>query len=423
MNVSGGISNADIQSREEILFALDDASSNFTQILFKDIIPIWSTIGANHAAGGYNESIDAEGRVPQSARRIRVSARQVYAFCEASRLGWNRLAATTCLRHGCDFLSRHSNADGLIHHNLSADGQYTENGHDLYDQAFLLFAYANVFAHTGQDADRQRGRDLMTAIRRHFAHTVDGFIDHTDKPFPLRSNPHMHLLEAALAWVAIDDDPAWRALADEIVSLFRQRFFDEASGVVREYFTADWSPIREDGRCKVEPGHNYEWAWLLMRWEKLTGGDAGDCAERMIDFAETYGYDPARHVAINEFWTDGRPCDQTARLWPQTERLKAWLAVAGGSHGLERWQAEMRALDAANGLLRYLETGVPGLWHDMMLEDGSFRHDVSPASSLYHIICAMGELSRYLANPQTVAANNDVPVSYPAEPAVLELTA
>jgi mannose-6-phosphate isomerase len=73
--------------------------------------------------------------------------------------------------------------------------------------------------------------------------------------------------------------------------------------------------------------------------------------------------------------------------------------------------------------MRYLETGVPGLWHDVMLEDGSFRHAASPASSLYHIICAMGELSRYLANPQTVAANTDMPLVYPAAGNVLELTA
>ncbi|WJH41115.1 hypothetical protein N7E02_11590 [Aliirhizobium terrae] len=66
---------------------------------------------------------------------------------------------------------------------------------------------------------------------------------------------------------------------------------------------------------------------------------------------------------------------------------------------------------------------MPGLWHDMMLEDGGFRREAAPASSLYHIICAIGELSRYLANPQTVAANNDVPVSFPANSPVLELTA
>jgi mannose/cellobiose epimerase-like protein (N-acyl-D-glucosamine 2-epimerase family) len=416
-------SDVDIQSREEMLFCLHETSSKFLQFLFEDIMPVWSTLGADHTAGGYNESIDADGNVPRSTRRIRVSARQVYAFREASRLGWSRLAATRCLQHGCDFLSRHSNADGLIHHSLSTDGEHEEGGHDLYDQAFLLFAYAHVFAHLGQERDRQRGRDLLAAVRRRFVHEAGGFIDHTEKPFPLRSNPHMHLLEAALAWIVVDDDPEWRALADEIVALFRGSFFDEAHGVVREYFTADWEAIEEGGRCRVEPGHNYEWAWLLMRWEKLTGGNAGACAGRMIDFAETYGYDPDRHVAINEFWTDGRPCDQTARLWPQTERLKAWLAVAEQSSGSDRWRAEARALDAAGGLLRYLETSVPGLWHDVMLEDGSFRHAASPASSLYHIICAMGELSRYVESPQASAANSDIRTISPAAPAVLELTA
>src|SRR5262249_45616018 len=154
-----------------------------------------------------------------------------------------------------------------------------------------------------------------------------------DRPYPLRANPHMHLLEAALVWTSIDPDPRWREFADELVDLCKTRFVDSGRGPVLETFDPQWRPLDQNGVYRVEPGHNYEWAWLLMRWERLTGGDAGAFPVQMIDFAETHGYDPARGVAMNEVWSDGSASDATARLWPQTERLKAWLAVAQQTHG------------------------------------------------------------------------------------------
>ena len=46
---------------------------------------------------------------------------------------------------------------------------------------------------------------------------------------PQRSNPHMHLFEAALAWIALDGDPAWRPMADGA----RASFASSASSIRR----------------------------------------------------------------------------------------------------------------------------------------------------------------------------------------------
>jgi mannose/cellobiose epimerase-like protein (N-acyl-D-glucosamine 2-epimerase family) len=35
---------------------------------------------------------------------------------------------------------------------------------------------------------------------------------------------------------------------------------------------------------------------------------------------------------------------------------------------------------------------VPGLWHDKMRADGTLVDEPSPASSLYHIVCAINVL-------------------------------
>ncbi|MFD2250545.1 mannose-6-phosphate isomerase [Pseudochelatococcus lubricantis] len=402
---TASVANGSLIAGEELrdTTELKETLGLYRKVLFEQILPLWSTVGADHARGGYAETLSARGRGAPGPRRVRVTARQVYAMCEAAELGWNRLAAEAGVRHGCRFLALHTSAGGFLFHTLAADDSVSDIGFDLYDQAFLLFAHAHAWRLLRDPDIVERARLLRQSVVERFAHADGGFVDRLDKPFPLRSNPHMHLLEASLAWLPLDPDPRWRELADTVVALFLSRFVDRERGILRETFGADWTPVEDAGRCRVEPGHNYEWAWLLMRWEALTGGDAGAFPLGMVGFAETHGYDPLRRVAVNEVWSDGSASDGKARLWPQTERLKAWLAVARRSQGPDRWRAEKFALDAAGTLMSYLQTPVAGLWHDVMLEDGSFAAGDAPGSSLYHIICAIGELQRYVDSREEYA--------------------
>ena len=39
----------------------------------------------------------------------------------------------------------------------------------------------------------------------------------------------------------LDDDPAWRQMADDIATLCLDKFIDPANGALRENFAADWS--------------------------------------------------------------------------------------------------------------------------------------------------------------------------------------
>jgi mannose-6-phosphate isomerase len=51
-------------------------------------------------------------------------------------------------------------------------------------------------------------------------------------------------------------------------------------------------------------------------------------------------------------------------------------------------------VQSGQALLRYLDTPVAGLWRDRMQLDGSFVDEPAPASSFYHIVCAIAELDR-----------------------------
>jgi mannose/cellobiose epimerase-like protein (N-acyl-D-glucosamine 2-epimerase family) len=353
--------------------------------LFDAALPLWWERGADRINGGFYEKIDLDGTPSDLPRRLRVIARQAYSYCEAGRLGWNgpwREASLWAL----EYLCRHFVADdGTVISVVAPDGAVLDSRFDLYNQAFALLAFA-----TGQRCEgagsqwRKRAQRLRNRLNEAYAHPYAGYHDGTGSS--LQSNPHMHLLEAAMAWMVIDRDAAWRKMADQIVMLALDRFIDGKTGGLREFFAPDWSPASGiEGRI-VEPGHQYEWAFLLDRWASLTDREQPTAVQRLIAFADAHGIDRQRKVAINSLLIDGSVNDAKARLWPQTERIRGYAidneAIADG-----------RMRQAIEGLIRYFETKLRGLWYDQFTPSDKMIIEPSPASSLYHIIGAVAELS------------------------------
>jgi mannose-6-phosphate isomerase len=273
----------------------------------------------------------------------------------------------------------------------------------LYDQAFALLALASLRPLLGEAAE-SAATNLRVAVIAGFGRTGRGFETAAPPTATLASNPHMHLLEACLAWIEIGIDPAWARIAEEIVGLALGAFIDPISGALREYFDQDWRPAGGEAGRLVEPGHQFEWAWLLLRWSRLAGRhpltiDARVAAMRLLTNGEDHGVDPVRNVAMNSLLDDFSIHDGRARLWPQTERIKAWALASAQAQGA--WW-DMVA-DGVEGLEVYLRTPTPGLWFDLMTEDGALADAPAPASSFYHIVCAIEVLDRALEASTCVA--------------------
>jgi mannose-6-phosphate isomerase len=160
---------------------------------------------------------------------------------------------------------------------------------------------------------------------------------------------------------------------------------------LREQFDADWAPLAGIAGRVVEPGHQFEWGWLLLRWGAAGDGAANQAAARLVQLGEAHGIRDG--VAINELLDDFSVRDGEARLWPQTERLKAAVRMAAVTHDPRYWSMAVRA---AQGLRRYFDTALRGLWYDRLTLDGQFVQQPAPASSFYHIVCAIAELKSVL---------------------------
>ena len=192
-----------------------------------------------------------------------------------------------------------------------------------------------------------------------------------------------------MAWAEISPKPVWNAMGAQIVELARNHFIDPASGALREFFDENWA----NGR-RVEPGHQFEWSWLLSRWARAHA-DIGlaEAARRLYRIGRDHGVDEARGLAFDAQTTDFAPVNLTARLWPQTEWLKAaTLQWAGSADPVSRAYFETEIHSAAQALRQYLDRPGPGLWLDKIEADGAVVSEPSPASSFYHIACALFEL-------------------------------
>lgn len=373
--------------------------------LLCEAYPLWSQLGWDERRGGFHERLAAGGPPAGDLRRARVQLRQIYSFARAPHLGWPGDVRRLIEQGLAHLFARYRRPDGLMRTLVTPEGAVVDDRALLYDQAFALLAFAAAHPILGPGSGlREAAEALLERIQIAYGRRGPGFRSQIASERPLSSNPHMHLLEAALAWRCASDDPRWGHLVEDLLELALEHLIDARTGVLREHCEIEGTEYAGVRGRLIEPGHQFEWAWLLLRGG--AGGGAGpnsdappfqvpaallDAAARLIEIGETHGV--CDGVAVNSLLDDLSVHDPRARLWPQTERLKAHAFMARLTGEPCHWRL---ACEAAESLGHYLDTGVRGLWHDQQLPGGGFVSEPSPASSLYHIVCAVGEFASAL---------------------------
>jgi len=371
---------------------LSGLADRLTAWLMTRALPVWWSLGADHQGGGFVEAVGLDGAPMAIPRRGRLNGRQAYAFATAGRLGWAGPWRQAAL-HGLEAArSRYQRPDGQFHTLVGADGAILDDTAYLYDQAFFLLGTAAVRGAGGGGAELEtEALALLDRIETRRS-PAGGFVETGEDAY--LSNPLMHLFEAALAWGEVGSSPRWAGIADGIAELALTRMIDAGSGAIREVFDAQWAPAAGDAGRRIEPGHQFEWAWLLTRWSLARDHAAGLAAARRLNAAGRRGVDLSRGVALDAQFDDFTTQSRQARLWPQTEWLKAALILADTVAPEDCDDFRTDARSAAVALLAYLDTPTPGLWRDKLTPEGAFIEEPAPASSLYHIVAAIQELQR-----------------------------
>jgi mannose/cellobiose epimerase-like protein (N-acyl-D-glucosamine 2-epimerase family) len=355
-------------------------------------LPLWSTEGWDPATGGFIDRLHQDGCADRLApRRVFVQARQIYCFAKAAEIGWYPQGREIALKGLEHLLSKAKSPDGRpgFVHTLSHDGLVLDPRRDTYDHAFVLLALSSVHA-LGRDAQVRAEIDALCGyLDGQLRSPHGGFLEGLPASMPRRQNPHMHLFEAMVAAFDATHDTVFQNRAGDFFALFLANLYDKQKQVLGEYFEDDWSRIEP---VSVEPGHQAEWVWLLKGFERITGCPTGRFRGELLASALRYR-DEATGCLIDEGDAAGNIKRYSRRLWPQTEIAKAWIAQAEAG--------EVGAADEARAALsrlerHYLSHPVMGGWYDQFDREGHSLTATIPASSFYHVLCAVVEAEAVL---------------------------
>ena len=355
-----------------------DTQDRLRHWLFDQSLPLWAKAGQDDQ-GRFYEKLDLSGQpVTGLARRTRLQARQTFVFTEALAMDWQE--AEPLARSGFEALiASYGRPDGLWVRALDDAGRVHDDTPDLYDLAFVLYALAAAHRVLKDERALPLALSTLDAINSLMGEASGGWSESLPAALPRRQNPHMHMLEALLAWQEIAPQPAFETAARSILSLFSRHFLDREHLVLGEFYGHDWSIRPGSEGQTIEPGHHLEWVWLLDEAKRLGLGDHSSAARALYTTALTCGLN-AKGLAVREITRIGQIRNAGTRLWGQTELLRT-LTTRGD---LARASALTETLFAT-----HLDTAVPGLWHDTFDGEGLHHDTTVPASTLYHLMTAI----------------------------------
>ena len=352
--------------------------------------PLWSEMGVKKQL--FAECLDLSHKsIDTELTRVRVQARQTYLFALAGRMDWQPQRARDLVELGVAAVSGPARRDdGLVGKLLSTEtAELADDTADLYDLAFVLFALAEAArGSVASDTASAKAHEILAALDEHMKDAQHGgYAERLPRPDQRLQNPHMHLFEACMALDKAEPSGNHMARASEIFGLFQNRFTDDPSGLLGERFKPDWSAETGDAHDVIEPGHQFEWVWLLHTYAKRTRTEPVAAMPHLYDFACKTLDDDGR--AMMEVRRDGTPVDTSRRTWSQTEALKAHLAMAERGDG----RAAERAVVSFDVMMDEYLTPEGG-WIDHFDHDGQVIAKDIPASTGYHVALAFDELIR-----------------------------
>lgn len=364
--------------------------------LVAEALPHWAARGFDAERGLFAEGLDETGVPLWKPTRFRVQSRQIYVFSHAALLGWydGGKLAERCGQVG---MRRFDDGRGRGVFSLNRDGAIDDESICCYEYAFALLAECWLFRLTGEARWQQQAEWRYLAIELLFDdQRQGGFHSTSPASVPRSQNPHMHLFEALLVASESFLDPKWQGRATALYRLFRQRFLEPV--LLREFFDETLMPRHPDSRL-IDPGHHYEWCWLLERYRALSqdwanapaSSEIDECLGILTKFARAHGHGPTGLV-MDEVTDEGEPWRATSRLWCQTEHLKALLAVY--EYQPEEKLAKQIADVVEHIFQYYITPALPGQWVDQVDPDGRPLAYNAPASTFYHIFVAFSELAR-----------------------------
>lgn len=216
---------------------------------------------------------------------------------------------------------------------VDAFGSPANSRKDLYTHAFVILATSVAFQAFREDWILELARRAVKVTERLFSLKdcpwFAASLDMTGRAVDQRcvQNPHMHLFEALMAFALVSGHPCDYDRVHNLADLFPRLLHPHAHMVV-EFMTEEGRP--EGGNAAlIEPGHQFEWAWLLYVYAERFCPEPSEShiwrarARDVFRCGMEWGLDREHGGVFNALEASGRILDDNKRIWPVTEGIKA----------------------------------------------------------------------------------------------------
>ena len=310
-------------------------------------------------AGGFFHYFRDDGSVYDASHRHLVSStRFVFNYAMAAREFPEHVAEyVEVARHGLRYLREaHRNPDSGGYAWTLRDGVPEDRTNHCYGVAFVLLAYSTAVK-AGIDEARPWMDETWALLERRFWDADSGlYHDEADADWNFSGyrgqNANMHMCEAMLAAFEASGERRYLDRALTLADHITRRQAAQADGLVWEHYDADWNIDwdyhRDDPKhlfrpWGFQPGHQTEWAKLLLILDRHLRGDAAhatwlvDTARHLFDVAVAKSWDDEFGGLCYGFAPDGSVCDDDKYFWVQAESLAAAARLAAATGDATYW--------------------------------------------------------------------------------------
>lgn len=361
----------------------------FRAQLANRILPYWLDTTIDRTNGGYLLADDLAGRRVATEKQLVTQARMVWGFSHAHLHGFStgERDYLQAARGGYRFLLDHflDREHGGYFWKTDPAGKVLDDRKIVYGESFVIYAFVE-YARAGQDPEPlRRALELYQVLQRQ-AHdaTNGGWNEHFRRdwtPLPRRApdaqveiaglksaNTHLHLMESLTELAADTKDRAVRDSLAEALRLNATYFYPPDPGRAAFHREPDWRPVTDPASAGLSYGHNVEFAWLMIRAERVLGrAPSWSHFRAYLDHALRYGTDAARGGLYSRGFDDQPATDTDKVWWVQAEMMAALTDAL-------QHQSNSTDATALEKLIQFVNAHqadpADGIWLDTVTADG-----------------------------------------------------
>lgn len=371
--------------------------------LTRELLPFWLDRCCDSTNGGFITHFDCDGNdTGENEKSLIAQARTVYSMSRAHLAGYGDGACAELADHGVRYLIERmwDEEHGGFHWMTDRRGRVGCDRKIVYGQSFAIYALSTCHRATGNQVALEYARRTFDLLGSRAADTsLGGYFEMFESDWTL-SGPgaaggdrktldvHMHVMEAFTALFRSTREEPHRRRLCEIIELLQTHLLHPVYRTGIPQFYPDWrvapqikfdviwgwDRFSEDGvkshaEDNTSPGHNAEFAWLL-----LVAADALDAADQYLDEARVifdhvvaHGIDAECGGVYVEGPHSGGVYDREKEFWQQAE------VMIGMLEAYRRFQ-DVRYLEAYERVHRFVfDHGINhpvGEWWPLLTRDG-----------------------------------------------------